>query len=106
MVGRNAALREKARERMPAKRDDDAGIQKLDLCIEERRAGRDFFRRGFAVFRRPAFHDIRDEDVVAAHGHGGQQLLEELTGPADKRPSLLVLVEPGTLPDEQDGRGG
>lgn len=106
MVGRNAALREKARERMPAKRDDDAGIQKLDLCIEERRTRRDLFRRGFTIFRRPAFHDIRDEDVVAAHGHGGQQLLEKLAGPSDERPSLLVLVEPGALSDEQDCRGG
>lgn len=106
MVGRYAALREEACERMPAERDDDARIQKLDLCIEERRAGRDLFRSGFSVFRRPAFHDIRDEDVVAAHGHGGQQLFEELAGPADERPSLLVLVEPGALSDEQNCRGG
>ena len=54
---------------------------------------------------RTALHDVADVDVATAEAENvAEDLREQLPGGSDERLSLLVLVEPGRLTDEQHVR--
>ncbi len=80
-----------------AQGDDDAGPDELDLADEIGRAGLHLVAVGHAVVRRPALDHVRDVDLVLAEGHGGDDLAQELAGPADEGPALQRL-RPGPGP--------
>ena len=76
-----------------------------DLLHEPRRAGLDLVLLRVAVPRRPALQDVADVDVAAVESEDvAEDLREQLPGGSDERLSLLVLVEPGRLTDEQHVR--
>src|SRR4029079_8903240 len=52
--------------------------------------------------RRAAFHDVRDEDLVASPAERAQVLRQEVGGAADERPAQPILVEARALADEHD----
>ena len=66
-----------------------------------------FLEGGRAVFGRPAFEDVGDEDLVAAQAHAlGDHVRQELAGAADERLALPVFVGARSLTDEhQSGLG-
>src|SRR4029453_19292254 len=90
------------RHRVAAQGHDESRIEDFQLAPQVRRARGDLVRLGIAVVRRPALHDVRDEDVVARPLDGAEELVQEPAGPADERPALAILVEPGALADEDD----
>ncbi len=54
-----------------------------------------------AVLRRPATEDVHDVNVLAAELHAfGDDVGEQLTGPADKRFALPIFVRAGGLADK------
>ena len=79
------------RHREPPERHHDRGIEDLELAPEVRRARRDLIGLGVAVARRAALHDVRDEHLLAAPAERREELHEEIAGPPDERPALLVL---------------
>src|SRR5919112_6210433 len=91
---------------MPAERDDERGIEDLELPPQEWRAGRDLVGLGIAVLGRATFHDVRDEDLLAPPAKGREELAEKGPGAADERTPLAILVESGPLADEHDLRVG
>jgi hypothetical protein len=70
--------------------------------VEERLARIDLVGLRVAVPRRPRLEHVGDEDVVAREPDLLQELVEELSGAADEREALLVLVHPGRLTDEHE----
>ena len=62
--------------------------------------GSDLIGLRVPVGRRPALHDVRDEDVVADPADVPEQALQQAAGATDERSSLPILVGPGALPDE------
>ena len=77
------------------------GANEIDLFLEKRLAGRDLVRLGIAIFRRPAFDDIGDIDVLALEPHAfGDDIGEQLAGPADERLALQIFVTPRPFADE------
>jgi hypothetical protein len=55
---------------------------------------------GRPVFRRPALEDVTDIDVVPSSVDCHQDLIEKLTGSADERLPLQVLIPAGRLTDK------
>ena len=84
--------------------DDDLRANDLQLSLQIGRASGNFIGRGNAIPRRAAFHDVRDEDLLALQTHGGNPLIEQLARTTDKRPALQVLVLSRPFPDEDDLR--
>ena len=85
-------------------RDDDGGVDERDPLVEPGPARLELVGERVAVARRPAHHDVVDVDVLACDADLGEQLVQQLAGGADERLALLVLVEPGRLPDEHQIR--
>src|SRR5205085_8335120 len=96
--------REVPLHRMTPERHDHFRLYDLDLLLEILPARFDFVSLWIAVVRWPVLHDVRDEHLLAVEPDRSQQLVEELSGGADKRPALLVLVELGPFADEHDVR--
>ena len=69
-----------------------------------RLAGRDLLGERVAISGRPAFEDIRDEDVGARQPDPAEQLVEELACLSHERDTLLILVEARRLADEHEVR--
>src|ERR671914_264167 len=88
----------------PAQRHDDGRIDELDALSQPGRAGIDLVRKGVAVPRRAAHDDVVDVDVLTPQPHLAQQRVQQLSGRADERLSLLVLVVARALPDEHQVR--
>src|SRR3984893_1434648 len=97
---------QKARQRVPAEHQDDFGLDEPELLLEIRRASLGFGGLRIPVSRRPAFEDVRDEDVATREADAAKQLLEQLAGGADEGLALQVLVLAGRLADDHDPRGG
>ena len=87
---------------MLAGRDDHGRIEHLELTTQERRARRDLIGLRVPVPGRAAFHDIRDEDVLALPADRPDQLGQELPRRTDERAALPILVLPGPLADDHD----
>ena len=85
-----------------AQRADDSGPDDLDLPEQIRPAGVDLLRPWVAIAGRAALEDVGDEDQLARHADGFEQLLEQLAGLADERSALLVLVVARGLSDEHE----
>ncbi len=83
-----------------AERADHARRDQLDLAHEVARAVLDLGRQRVAVAGRPAFQDVRDEDVRAREPHSGEQLVEQPARRADERDAALVLLRARRLADE------
>src|SRR5687767_1458200 len=87
-----------------AERRDDHRLDELDLPEEMRLARRDLLGLRVPVAGRPAFEDVRDEDVRAREADSAEQLVEELPRLPDEGDALLILVKTGRLPDEHEVR--
>src|SRR3990172_2013672 len=83
---------------------DEGRVEGLELALQVGQTGGELVRLGVAVVGRPALHDARDEDFLTAPGDRGQEADQEVPGPTDERSPLAVLVEAGTLADEDDLR--
>ena len=88
--------------RVPPERHDDGRVEDLELAPQVRGAGRDLVRLRVAVVGRPALDDVGDEHVLAPPADRGEELDQEVAGPADEWPALPVLVEARPLADEDD----
>jgi hypothetical protein len=102
MHTRDRLSREEARHRKPAQRDNDLGIDDLELTIKVGSAGGNLSRRWITILRRPALDHVRDIDLIAPEADTIEKLLEESSGRADEWPALLVLVESRPLADKHD----
>ena len=78
------------------------GIDGGKLAVQITVAGGNFVGLGVAVARRTALDDVRDEHLFAVQPDRGEHLLQQFAGGTDKRPPLLVLVEPRPLANEHD----
>jgi hypothetical protein len=81
-------------------------MNKGNLLVQVFSACQDFTGKRLAVVWRTALNDIGDEDAIPLHPYRRQQLLQELPGSTDKRPALLVFIEPRGFPDEHNGSIG
>jgi len=79
---------------------DHLRLDQLDLAAEVRTAGVELVGLGIAVLRRTALDDVGDVDVIARQLHRLDDVGEQLSGAADKRFALQVLVASGRLADE------
>src|SRR5205085_8544094 len=79
-------------------------VDQLHLLGEPRAARLDLVGERIAVPRRPALHDVRDVDVLAAGSDLREHAVEELPGGADERLPLLVLVVARPLADAHQVR--
>ena len=66
----------------------------------------DLLGQGVAVLRRPVPHDVGDEHLAPVETDVRQELVEELPGRSDERPSLKILVVSGGFAEEEDPRLG
>ena len=97
---RNLALKQRLHGEL-AESDDDLGTDEIDLFSEKRLAGGDFIRFGIAIFRRPAFDDVCDVNVVALEPHTfGDDVGQKLAGASDKGLALKIFVAPRPLADK------
>jgi hypothetical protein len=83
-----------------AQRADDDRLHERDRAEQPLLAALDLDRMRVAVAGRPAAQHVGDEDLVAGQPDLAQQRVEQLSGLADERQALLVLVAPGRLADE------
>ena len=96
------AVREQRVRREAPERDDDPGLQQLDLAQQPGLALRDLDRVGIAVVRRAALDHVRDVDLVlAVQPHRGEHAVEQLAGAADEGQALAVLLLARRLADDQ-----
>src|SRR6266850_7802664 len=97
---RNLALKQRLHGEL-AESDDDLGTNEIDLFSEKRLAGGDFIRFRIAIFRWPAFDDVRDVNVVALEPHTfGDDVGQKLAGASDKGLALKIFVAPRSLADK------
>lgn len=93
-------------EQMPrgdqAKAKDDFRSYESDLFPEIGNALVDFFAERCAVIRGPTLEDIADVDLVAPEVDRFKDLVQELTGPTNKRLTLLVFISPGCFSDQKE----
>ena len=77
--------------RSRAQRHDDLRPDDANLPHQERRAGFALIALGRAVARRAALHDVGDVHLLALQAHGGDHVVEQLTGASDERQALAHL---------------
>src|SRR5688500_17606409 len=95
---------EQALRRELAERDDDLRPDRVNLPEQERLALRHFVRLRIAVARRPAFDDVGDVDIFTPEVDGFDDPVQELSGTADERLALDVLIRAGRFADEHQVR--
>src|SRR6185312_17043411 len=61
-----------------------------------------FLAFGGTVSRRTAFDDVGDVNVFPANAHGGDHVVQQLTGAPDKGLSLLIFVRSGGFANEHE----
>ena len=90
---------------VPAQSEEELGLHRADLSLQERSAGRHLLRRGIPISGGPALEEVGDEDFFAPQTHAAaEDLVEQLPGGADERPAGPVLVRSGRLADEHQSR--
>lgn len=82
--------------------DDDFRPDELCLHPQPGDAGFLLCLQGISVLRRTALDDITDVAVLTAETDDGKHIVEELTGRADERFALQVLLLTGAFADEHD----
>jgi hypothetical protein len=75
-----------------AQADDYFGGDGVNLAQQEWRALADFIFFWSAIFRRAAFHDVADVDIISLQAHGFDHLRQKFSGTANERESLHVFV--------------
>lgn len=89
-----------------AESHDHLRLNEVNLLVQKRDAGLHLLRGGFAVSITlpggiwPAFQDVGDVHRFPAKAHGPDHFGQELTGLADKRLALDVLVRAWSFADE------
>jgi hypothetical protein len=98
------ACAEEALGRDAAERQDDLGLEHGQLRGKERRARGELVGLGIAIARRPAHDRVADVDLVAGELDLArlEHLGEELSGPADERKPLGVLVGARAFADHHE----
>ena len=97
---------EQGLERDGAKANNDLRMDDVELAKKERRAGFDFVGLGRAIFRRTAFDNVADVDILAAETHGFDHLREQFSGAADERQALDIFIVARAFADENEFRRG
>ena len=88
--------------RKAAHRQNDLGLQQLNLSAQIGIALRHFGRLGVAVARRTAFDNVGDVDIAAPlQAHGLEHVIQQLAGLAHKRLTDEVFVLTGCLTHDQ-----
>jgi hypothetical protein len=83
-------------------REDQLGLDEVDLRVQVRRAPRDLLRLRIAVARRPALEHVADIDVLlAGQVDGGEHVVEQAPGLADERFAEAVLLRARRLAHQQ-----
>src|SRR5256714_5749320 len=95
---------QQARQRVPAKHQDDFGPDQPKLLLEIGRAGLRFGGLRIPICRRPAFEDVGDKDVAAREPDATGWSVEHCARRTNNRLALQVLVLTGRLPDDHDPR--
>jgi poly(A) polymerase len=85
---------------------DHAGFNEFDLFPEMGHAGLNLDGFRISIFRRPAFQDVRDVDILASQPDRGEEFAQQLPGLTDEGPALPILVETRRLSDKQDSGVG
>src|SRR6266576_322160 len=85
-------------------RHDDLRLDDVDLLKQKRLARFDFVLLRIAIAGRAAFDDVGDVHVFTLQIDGFDDLRQQLTGTADKRDALQVLVAAWRLADEHQIR--
>src|SRR5215213_8073920 len=91
LADRELRLQKSLRREGP-QRQDDFGLDELDLADKIGRAGDDLVGHRVAVARRTMLEDVGDEDVLALEVDGGENLVEQLARLTHERLALLILV--------------
>src|SRR4029453_3469604 len=89
-----------------AQGDDHLGTDRLDLSLEERKAGAGLAGVGHAVPRRPALDHVRDVLLVAPEGHGAEDVVQELARRPHERLAPAVALGAGPPPHEEEAGAG
>ena len=84
-----------------AERHDHLGPNQLDLALEVGHARNNLVGERLPVSRRAAFDRVRYEHLLPGEPYRLDDLIEQLTGPPDERPSGLVLHLSRSLSDEE-----
>src|SRR5947207_193877 len=76
----------------PAKGDDHARANNLDLLFQKRRTGGDFIRRRLAISRRTTLDDVDNKHLLAHQPHPGDHFVKKISGAAHEWTPLQVFV--------------
>src|SRR5215212_1157713 len=90
LADRELRLQKSLRREGP-QRQDDFGLDELDLANQIGRAGDDLVGHRIAVPRRTMLEDICDEDVLALEVDRPENLVDQLARLTHERLALLVL---------------
>ena len=88
--------------------DDRLGLDKINLCMEVRKAAFHFFRCGRTVAVglaggvRAAFENVRDVNLFARESHGLNDLCEKLAGATNEGFSLFVFLSSRSFTDKHE----
>ena len=74
---------------------NDFRADQLQLPLEEGKAVYDLIGTRIAVVRGATLENIADEDVLSGHAHSCDDVVEQLSRPADERPAGCVFVGSG-----------
>src|SRR5690606_17883666 len=85
---------------------DALPIYQSDLLAEVPLAGIDLNGLGVAISRWPTFEDVGDVNGLPRDPDLGEQLVQQVSRPADERLALEILVPPRRLADEHQSRVG
>ena len=85
-----------------AEADDDFRPDERNLFPQVGDARLLLLRQRVAVFRRPAFDDVGDINILpAGQAHRGEHFIQQLAAAADERLALQILVFAGAFPHKQ-----
>jgi hypothetical protein len=100
---RDLGTLEKQTHREPSERDDNAGVDDLDLVLKIiAAAGFDLLRQRIAVSGWAALDQVRDPYIRAGYTGLFEQFIEELSRRAHERPALLIFVKARSFANEHD----
>jgi hypothetical protein len=77
-----------------------AGLWTRQLGLQNRPTGAELIREGMTIIGRPTFNHIEDVNVLSSQANRLNDAREQLSGLADKRLALLILIATWRLPDK------
>lgn len=90
--------------RIPAKGDDDFGVNHQNLRLQPRGTRLNFLGLRITIFWWTAFDHIRDINILSRHTDGLKKLIKKFSRGAHKRQPLEILIFPRPLAHHQNIR--